>query len=63
MRTKSKTAASMPVEERQWIAESAYYKSMARGFAPGYEESDWFEAKKEYEAMVGKSKNGLVMLR
>jgi hypothetical protein len=34
---------------QQWIAEAAYYKARARGFEPGYEESDWLEAEQEYE--------------
>lgn len=33
----------------QWIAEAAYHKARARGFEPGYEESDWLEAEQEYE--------------
>ncbi|WP_077729676.1 DUF2934 domain-containing protein [Methylocaldum sp. 14B] len=33
----------------QWIAEAAYHKARARGFEPGYEESDWLETEREYE--------------
>lgn len=33
----------------QWIADAAYHKARARGFEPGYEESDWLEAEQEYE--------------
>ncbi len=31
------------------IAESAYYKAEARGFAPGYEMQDWLEAETEID--------------
>ncbi len=30
------------------IAELAYYKAENRGFAPGYELEDWFEAEQEF---------------
>ena len=40
----------MESEKRRWITEAAYYKAEARGFEPGYEEQDWIEAEKEYEA-------------
>ncbi len=32
------------------IAEAAYYKAEARGFAPGYELEDWLEAEQEVRA-------------
>lgn len=35
----------------QWIAEAAYFKAMARKFAPGCELHDWLEAEKEYAEM------------
>lgn len=38
------------------IAEAAYYRSKDRGFAPGYEYSDWLEAEKEIEAQLRKGK-------
>lgn len=57
------SAASLP-ENYQWIAESAYYKALARNFAPNREQEDWLEAKKDYQAMLSKQqKNGLVSLR
>ncbi|MDO9271141.1 MAG: DUF2934 domain-containing protein [Methylobacter sp.] len=30
------------------VAELAYYKAESRGFAPGYELEDWFEAEQEF---------------
>jgi Protein of unknown function (DUF2934) len=30
-----------------WIAECAYYKAEKRGFAPGHELDDWYEAVQE----------------
>lgn len=51
-------------ENYQWIAESAYYKALARNFTPNREQEDWLEAKKDYEEMLLKQqKNGLVSLR
>jgi len=35
----------------EWIAEAAYHRARARGFEPGYEQSDWLEAEWEYEQM------------
>ncbi|MCD2453374.1 DUF2934 domain-containing protein [Methylicorpusculum oleiharenae] len=35
------------------IAECAYYKAEKRGFAPGHEIEDWYEA--EQEMLAGKS--------
>jgi hypothetical protein len=56
-------AAEMP-ENRQWIAESAYYKALARGFIPHHDQEDWLEAKKDYQALLARQrKNGLVSLR
>lgn len=31
------------------IAEAAYYRAQRRGFAPGGEDADWFEAEQELE--------------
>lgn len=51
-------------ENYQWIAESAYYKALARGFTPHRDQDDWLEAKKEYLAWLSKRrKNGLIRLR
>ena len=37
---------------QQWISDAAYYKAVARGFAPGYEVSDWLEAERHYTEML-----------
>lgn len=47
--------------EHKWISDAAYYKALARNFAPNHEENDWIEATKEYEIKNTK-KNGLVRL-
>jgi hypothetical protein len=47
---------SVPVTpEERWklIASAAYFKAQARGFAPGGEETDWLEAEREIDAMLG----------
>jgi hypothetical protein len=36
-----------PEEVYKLIAESAYFKAKARGFAPGHEVQDWIEAEQE----------------
>lgn len=36
-------------ERRRRIAEAAYYRAERRGFAPGKEEDDWYEAEKEVD--------------
>jgi len=57
------SGAAIP-ENYQWIAEAAYYKALARGFAPNRDQQDWLEAKKDYEALLlTQRKNGLVSLR
>jgi hypothetical protein len=56
--------ASIPPVERSWsgidawrhrkdIALSAYYRSEARGFAPGGEVGDWLEAEREIAVQGG----------
>jgi Protein of unknown function (DUF2934) len=40
-------------ERQQWIATAAYFKAQRRGFTPGQEASDWFEAEAEVAALVG----------
>ena len=48
----------------QWLADAAYYKSLARGFAPGYELQDWLDARDELEKLLTqRPKHGLVNLR
>jgi hypothetical protein len=34
------------------IAEAAYLRSQQRGFAPGDEWQDWFEAEREVDALL-----------
>ena len=36
-----------PEDVYKLIAESAYFKAKARGFAPGHEAQDWIEAEQE----------------
>lgn len=36
----------------QRIAEAAYYRAEQRGFAPGNEMSDWFEAETDVENLL-----------
>ena len=44
-------AASIPRE--QLISEAAYYKAEQRGFQPGNEMADWFEAEADVDRMLG----------
>lgn len=46
-------AAAIPRE--QLISEAAYYKAEQRGFQPGNEMADWFEAEADVERMLGNS--------
>jgi hypothetical protein len=39
-------------ERQQWIATAAYFRAQRRGFTPGQEASDWFEAEAEVAALV-----------
>jgi hypothetical protein len=41
-------------ERRQLIATTAYLRAERRGFAPGSEMEDWFEAEAEIDKMLGK---------
>jgi hypothetical protein len=41
-----------PQFRQQWIAAAAYYQSAARGFSPGYEQTDWLAAEQEYIEML-----------
>ena len=62
--SESQIAGTATAENYQWIAEAAYFKALARGFTPILDQDDWFEAKKEYEALLLKQlKSGLVSLR
>jgi sterol desaturase/sphingolipid hydroxylase (fatty acid hydroxylase superfamily) len=40
-------AAGSPMGLRHMIEEAAYYRAEKRGFAPGFESADWFEAEKD----------------
>lgn len=44
-------AAAIPRE--QLISEAAYYKAEQRGFQPGNEMADWFEAETDVDRMLG----------
>ncbi len=46
-------AAAIPRE--QLISEAAYYKAEQRGFQPGNEMADWFDAEADVERMLGNS--------
>jgi len=39
-------------ERQQWIATAAYFRAQRRGFTPGQEAADWFEAEAEVAALV-----------
>lgn len=43
--------AAIPRE--QLISEAAYYKAEQRGFQPGNEMADWFEAETDVDRMLG----------
>lgn len=49
VKTSTRKTNSRPTaaERRAMIAEAAYYKAEQRGFMPGFEELDWFEAEQE----------------
>jgi len=62
--SKNNEAVIDMMEKNRWIAESAYYKALARGFMPNRDQEDWLEATLEYEAWwLRQRKNGLVRLR
>lgn len=62
--SESKPVTAAIAENQQWVAESAYYKALARSFTSNREQEDWLEAEKDYQAMLSKQqKNGLVSLR
>lgn len=48
-----KQADRDPDERRRRIAEAAYYRAERRGFAAGYEDSDWLDAEKELDSPQG----------
>lgn len=44
--------ASVSNARHHWISVAAYYRSEARGFAPGLELDDWLAAEREYSEML-----------
>ncbi len=51
-------------QHQQWIAVAAYYKALARGFAPNNDQQDWLEAEQEFsQCSVVPKKIGLITLR
>ncbi len=53
----SKTQLNISAEERwRMVAITAYHKAEARGFAPGDEAKDWFEAENEVDALLRSKK-------
>lgn len=44
---------SSAIPREQLVAEAAYYKAEQRGFEPGNEMADWFEAESEIARMLG----------
>jgi hypothetical protein len=59
-----KTATvSISENDYHWIAEAAYYKALARGFAPENAEQDWLAAIDDFLKLHQKlPKNGLIRL-
>jgi hypothetical protein len=54
-KTNKSSAARFEINaEERWrmIANSAYLKAEARGFAPGHETEDWLQAEKEVDALL-----------
>ena len=64
MNPKPKLLSEIKTEEYRWIAEAAYYKSLARSFATGHDQEDWLEARKDFEQKIlsKQHRNGLVSL-
>jgi len=53
----SQVATEVPVDpevRRLMIAEAAYYCAERRGFAPGHELEDWFEAEAQIDLPTAK---------
>jgi hypothetical protein len=54
-KVKKSSAAKFEINaEERWrmIANTAYLKAEARGFAPGHETEDWLQAEKEVDALI-----------
>jgi hypothetical protein len=48
--TSSESNPAAPAKSRETvIAELAYFRALERGFTPGHETEDWFEAEAEFE--------------
>ncbi len=47
-------------EQRRLIAEAAYYRASARGFAPGGEVDDWLQAEAEVNHFLSMTKTGRI---
>ena len=43
---------------RVLIAESAYFRALARGFAPGHEVEDWLAAEEEVDGILSGGSDG-----
>jgi hypothetical protein len=52
MPRKSIATATATAAATDAIAERAYFKALNRGFAPGFELSDWLEAEREVAALL-----------
>jgi hypothetical protein len=50
MGKRARAVTATPEYYAAMIAVAAYYKAEQRGFAPGYEVSDWLEAEREFSA-------------
>jgi len=49
-----RAGSGLAANEERWrlIAEAAYYRAQARGFAPGQESEDWLQAEAEIDRML-----------
>jgi hypothetical protein len=49
----NKTSLNKPDQDyHEMIAEAAYYIAEQRGFIPGFEDQDWYEAENEISPML-----------
>jgi hypothetical protein len=54
-------SGALPSADRcTWIAEAAYFNAERRGFAPGGDWQDWFEAERDLDAMSETAGSGSV---
>lgn len=49
----SQTSDVAAIPREQLISEAAYYKAEQRGFQPGNEMADWFDAESDVDRMLG----------